>query len=181
MIKMLKKTELSVLVLVLLLSQATQADQRCQTEHIAATTPTTRYQQNDDGTIIDKETGLMWRRCVEGISGDACDNGEPLALNWAEALLYVPQFNNKGGFAGYKDWRLPNIRELNTLTELQCVNPAINLVVFPNTASLPAWSASPSRFVTHYSWYVDFRTGVFNHDVREKVKSIRLVRDGEGR
>lgn len=172
---MIKRSWLPVLLA--LLAPAAQAGQQCRTEHIAATAPPSRYQQKDDSTVVDQQTGLIWRVCLEGVSGQACDEGEPLELTWAEALLYVPEFNNDGGFAGHTDWRLPNIRELSTLIELQCVEPAINPAVFPGAAALPVWSSSPSRFHTHYSWYVDFETGAYTYGERVKPKAVRLVRD----
>ncbi|HEX7025664.1 MAG TPA: DUF1566 domain-containing protein, partial [Gammaproteobacteria bacterium] len=154
-------------------SEAQNGDgQRCQTGTIVSTTPSTRYQQNKNGTVVDTETGLMWRICLEGAAGEACDQGEPLAATWAEALLYVPTFNGKGGFAGHTDWRLPNIRELGTLAELQCFNPAINLGIFPNAASIGVWSSSPALFHAHYSWYVDFEIGALAYGEREKAKAI---------
>lgn len=156
-----------------------QDGQRCQPEHIASTAPSLRYQPNKDGTVVDTETGLMWRGCLEGVAGVACDKGEPLAVSWADALLYVPKFNSQGGFAGHIDWRLPNIRELSTLAELQCANPAINLAVFPNTASSDTWSSSPALFHAHYSWHVNFETGAFAYGERAKAKAIRLVRDNK--
>lgn len=175
MIDVARKTGL-LLVLLASTSQA-QTNQACKTDNITATAPSSRYQQKDDGSIIDTKTGLMWRTCLEGVAGKACDEGEPLALTWAEALVYVPVFNGEGGFAGHTDWRLPNIRELSTLVELQCVGPAINLAIFPNTASTDVWSSSPAYFHTHYSWHVDFNTGAFTYGEREKPKAVRLVRD----
>jgi len=165
-------------LLLALLASADQAQtgQRCKNEHIPATTPSSRYQQKSDGSIVDTETGLMWRACLEGVAGKACDEGAPLALTWAEALIYVPTFNSGGGFAGYTDWRLPNIRELSTLVELQCAGPAINLAVFPNATSTDVWSSSPAHFHTHYSWHVDFATGAFTYGERTKPKAVRLVR-----
>jgi hypothetical protein len=180
MVGMMKKMKL-LLLLPVLLSTATQSEQRCQTEHIAVTAPSSRYQQIDNGTVVDNKTGLMWRVCLEGVTGDTCGSGAPLTLNWAEALLYAPKLNAEGGFAGHKDWRLPNIREIATLIELQCVDPAINRNVFPNTPPSQVWTSSPSGFVNHYSWYADFKAGAFTHDVREKAKTIRLVRDGGSR
>lgn len=176
MTDMLNKAGLLLLMLVAPLSQA-QADQHCQTEHIVSTAPSSRFQQNKDGTVVDTQAGLMWRDCLEGVTGEACDKGKPLAVTWADALRYVPKLNSQGGFAGHSDWRLPNIRELATLAELQCADPAINLTVFPNTASVHVWSSSPARFYTHYSWYVDFETGAFTYGERTKAKAIRLVRD----
>ncbi|MCW8125084.1 DUF1566 domain-containing protein [Microbulbifer halophilus] len=154
-----------------------QADQLCKTGHIATTAPPSRYQQKEDSTVVDTKTGLMWRTCQEGVAGKSCGEGAPLMLTWAEALAYVPTFNREGGFAGYRDWRLPNIRELSSLIEPQCVAPAINLTVFPNTAPVDVWSSSPSRFHSHYSWLVDFETGAFTYGERARPKAIHLVRD----
>ncbi len=157
-------------------SEATQ--QTCRRENMASTAPTSRFQKHDDGTVTDRETGLMWRACVEGVKGKNCDKGKALELSWAGALDYVPSLNNDEGFAGYKDWRVPSIRELATLVELQCARPAINLEIFPNTSPAHAWSSSPYHFYTHYSWYVDFDSGQLNTTERVKPKQLRLVRGG---
>lgn len=153
--------------------------QRCSIENTVSTAPSSRYQQNKEGTVFDTETGLTWRTCLEGVTGQACDQGKPLELTWADALLYVSGFNGQGGFAGHTDWRLPNIRELSTLVELQCVNPAINLSFFPNAAATDVWTSSPALFHAHYSWHVNFGIGAFAYGEREKAKSVRLVRDGK--
>jgi hypothetical protein len=152
--------------------------QVCHRENMTATTPTTRFQKHDDGTVTDRETGLMWRACVEGLKGKNCDKGKALELSWGGALNYVASLNGDESFAGYKDWRLPNVRELGTLLELQCARPAINLEIFPNTLPAHAWSSSPYNFYTHYSWYVDFNNGEINNTERVKPKQLRLVRGG---
>lgn len=160
------------------LSEAQRPQQRCQRDNMTATTPTTRFQKHDDGTVTDRETGLIWRVCVEGLQGKNCDKGKTLELSWGGALTYVPVLNSGEGFAGHKDWRLPNIRELGTLAELQCARPAINLEIFPNAPSAHVWSSSPYHFYTHYSWYVDFGNGQLTYAERIKPKQIRLVRGG---
>lgn len=159
-------------------SGAGQKQQTCRQENMAATTPTARFKKHDDGTVTDLDTRLMWRVCVEGLKGKDCEKGKALELSWGGALVHVPELNNAGGFAGYKDWRVPNIRELATLLELQCVRPAINLEIFPNMQPGHAWSSSPYHFYTHYSWYVDFDSGQINTIERIKPKQLRLVRGG---
>jgi hypothetical protein len=159
-------------------SEQERPQQRCHLETMASTTPSSRFERHDDGTVTDKETGLMWRVCVEGLKGKNCDKGKALELSWAGTLTYVPTLNTGEGFAGFKDWRLPNIRELGSLVELQCARPAINFEIFPNTPSAHVWSSSPYHFYTHYSWYVDFGSGQFTYTERIKPKQIRLVRGG---
>jgi hypothetical protein len=161
------------------LSEAQRPNQRCYRENMAPTAPASRFQKHDDGTVTDRETGLMWRACVEGLKGKNCDGGKALELSWGGALTYVPALNGDKGFAGYQDWRLPSVRELTTLLELQCARPAINLEIFPNTPSAEAWSSSPYHFYTHYSWFADFGGGRISYAERVKPKQLRLVRGGE--
>ncbi|WP_246125113.1 DUF1566 domain-containing protein [Exilibacterium tricleocarpae] len=159
-------------------SIATGAEQTCQPDSIPATAPEDRYTRHADGTVTDKQTGLMWQMCSAGLSGDGCATGAALAFSWAEALLYPATINRRPDGGGYTDWRLPNIRELASLAELQCAQPAINLAVFPNTPSAHVWSSSPYQFYAHYSWYMDFDEGIFIYGERiDNDKHIRLVRD----
>jgi hypothetical protein len=60
---------------------------------------------NNDGTISDNATGLMWSKD---------DNGT--GLNWEEALGWVSQ-KNQENFLGYNDWRLPNAKELQSIVD----------------------------------------------------------------
>ncbi len=154
------------------------ADQACQSENIKVTTPKERFAVNKDHTVTDRKTGLMWQRCLIGQSGEQCESGSPSPFTWGDALLQVPEFNNKIQLSGFSDWRLPNIRELATLAELQCARPAINLKVFPNNPSAHLWSSSPYKFYPHYSWYLDFEYGVYTYgDRTDTNKHIRLVRN----
>ncbi len=57
------------------------------------------FQDNDDGTVTDLTTGLMWQQ----------DPGEKMTYDQAESRIST--FN----LAGYSDWRLPTIKELYSL------------------------------------------------------------------
>ena len=167
-----------IIVSLLLFSGFASAQQphKCQPENIPASTPTERFVDNADGTVTDTLTDLVWKKCAEGLSGADCSEGEPLEENWAEALLHLAEVNKKGD-SGYKDWRMANIRELSTIVEYQCVYPAVNSEVFPNTPSIQIWTSSPYHFYTHYSWHVDFGEGRATYDERIRDKGLRLVRD----
>lgn len=60
------------------------------------------FSDNGDGTITDISTGLMWMQD---------DNGQ--AISWADALNYAETFS----FAGYDDWRLPDVKELQSIVD----------------------------------------------------------------
>lgn len=173
---MISKT-LVCAVLAAFTCQLVSAEQKCQPENIEASTPTSRFQIGENQTVTDPLTGLMWKTCLEGKTGAACEEGEASMLTWGATLLHLPQVNIDGGFAGYTDWRLPNIRELSTLVEMQCAHPAINLEVFPNAPAVHVWTSSPYQFYTHYSWLVDFAYGAPTYDERIREKGVRLVRD----
>jgi hypothetical protein len=69
-----------------------------------------RYGANDflangDGTITDRATGLMWAQTDSGAG-----------LDWEHVLAYV-QARNADGYLGYKDWRMPNTKELQSLVD----------------------------------------------------------------
>ncbi|MEL6722075.1 MAG: DUF1566 domain-containing protein [Pseudomonadota bacterium] len=151
--------------------------QVCQPNSTLAATPTDQFVQHQDGTLTDQTTGLMWQRCLVGQQGKDCSTGTAEQLSWAEALLYLAQETPQTRLGGYQDWRLPNIRELASLVELQCSQPAINLTLFPDNGIGHVWSSSTYRFYPHYAWFLDFADGVFIYGDRQDKKRIRLVRD----
>jgi hypothetical protein len=57
---------------------------------------------NGDGTITDQATGLMWMQA---------DNGT--GVLWEDALSYAEGLD----FAGHDDWRLPNVKELQSIVD----------------------------------------------------------------
>ncbi len=153
--------------------------QDCNTEKIVAITPTERFTDHGDGTITDIKTGLMWKKCSEGQTGNDCAGGAIVRYVWKEALQRANGINLSGGFAGYKDWRLPNIKELFSIVSNQCNNPAINLSVFPNTPSKGYWSSSPHAYQSSKAWYVDFDYGESYENGKSNSGYIRLVRGGQ--
>ena len=61
------------------------------------------FTNNGDGTIADLSTGLMWSRG---------DNGS--SLLWSDALAWI-QSKNATNYLGYNDWRMPNVKELQSI------------------------------------------------------------------
>lgn len=114
--------------------------------NIPASTPDSQLVDNGNGTITDLKTGLMWKQCPEGRSGADCDlTMERRDFRWEEVFDYVA---GSEGFAGYGDWRVPNVKELASLVEFQCSGPSINTHRFPNPQDGDSDFYSRATFIT---------------------------------
>ena len=122
-------------------AQAVAAPQTCVAG--ASTLPLSRFQDNGDGTVTDVESKLMWMRCSSGQqwAGNRCA-GAALAYSWGDAQQQADQ-TSRDGSAFFKDWRVPTLRDLATITDRACKNPRTNLAVFPGTPAAPFWSSTP--------------------------------------
>ncbi|MCW5199319.1 DUF1566 domain-containing protein [Desulfobulbus sp. F1] len=150
---------------------------------VNGTTPTSSLTDNSDGTVTDSTTKLMWKKCLEGLSGSTCGTGVASTFTWQDALK---QPGLVGNFAGQTGWRLPNIKELQSIVDETKSSPAINSTVFPNVpAASQVWSSSPyaagvvSGGTTYWkSWIVQFASGAVTTPLsRESTLNVRLVRD----
>ncbi|VAW44609.1 hypothetical protein MNBD_GAMMA04-2346 [hydrothermal vent metagenome] len=167
----------------LLFTQAVLA-QTCNANAVA-TTPDSDFTEHNDGTVTHKETGLMWKVCSEGQAWSAgtC-TGSSSTYTWDAALQIPETLNASVGYpssSNYTDWRLPNVKELKSITELKCFSPAINETVFPSTASSWYWSSSPDANTgSGGAWGVHFYNGYDDYG-NDRISSyrVRLVRSGQ--
>jgi hypothetical protein len=63
------------------------------------------FHDNNNGTITDRATGLMWSKADSG-------NG----TNWQDALAWV-QKKNSEKYLGHDDWRMPSVKELQSIVD----------------------------------------------------------------
>jgi len=79
--------------------------------------PSPRFADHGNGTVTDNLTGLMWTKNANLPNG---------WMIWQEAQNYVTGMN-AGTYPnyGYHDWRLPNRKELHSLTDYSRYNPAL--------------------------------------------------------
>ena len=175
---------LSTLIFFCCLVSAATTHAACNS-NMPASTPNSQLIDNSNGTVTDSKTGLMWKQCSEGqtFSSGSC-TGSAGTFTWQQALQQ-PGTVNTSGFAGYTDWRLPNIRELRSIVEDQCSSPAINLNRFPNTPNSYFWSGSPVAGSSDGAWSVYFIYGYSYYGgysgsgSRAYGLAVRLVRGGQ--
>lgn len=148
--------------------------QSCLTS-IVDTSPDTNFTDNEDGTVTDSTTGLMWMKCTIGQTYNETDNtctGEGTVLTWQEALQSTYGFQ----FATFTSWRLPNVKELASITERSCVRPSINETLFPNTPSDDFWTSTPSLVDLESAWVVAFFNSSNALKDKDNFVFVRLVR-----
>jgi len=137
-----------------------------------------RFIDNQDGTISDSKTGLMW------IKNDSFLHFGHW-VNWAEAKTYI-KILNKTGFANYFDWKLPTTNELKTLYEAEKINSSqvgremkIHIdPLFGKNGSGSLWSANENG--RYNAFGVIFNTGnIFSANKysrsRKATRGVRLI------
>lgn len=134
-----------------------------------------RYLAHNDGTVLDKHTGLMWMRCALGQQWNPktqrCE-GKAAKMDWNTAC------QQKGDdFAGYQDWRIPTIDELKTLVDKSQKGATIHPQAFPDCPAWLFWSGSPVSSDASYAWVVIFNYGYGSYGNRYYNAHVRLVRE----
>ena len=153
----------------------------CKSTSIQETTNPAHFLDNKDGTVTDLRFGLVWSVCTFGQTFDKTDQtckGEPKAANdWATAIATQDEINAQK-FAGYSDWRLPNIKELNSIVERQCRQPSIKLSIFKGTINSRYWSNTPDDLVnpSFQGRVIDFSDGVEFARPTTNTSYVRHVR-----
>ena len=147
--------------------------------------PPSRFVDNLDGTVTDNQTGLMW----EKKSDDGTTNDKDMTYTWSNAATMHVAALNGGPFAGYSDWRLPTVSELQSIVDYGTAGPAVSAEF--NNGCVPActvltcsctfsafyWSSTTVSGSPTNAWYVDFSGGVLNSSNKGAFIWVRAVRD----
>lgn len=136
-----------------------------------------RYVDNEDGTVTDTCTGLMWQKDTADVNNDEqiSPAGDTVAM--CDALSYCEGLV----FAGHDDWRLPNIRELQSIVDYGRMEPSID-PAFGGLAQY-YWSSTSYLQSPNDGWGIGFNVGYVG--VRPKFGDfdfsfnfVRAVRGG---
>jgi hypothetical protein len=145
--------------------------------------PVPRFSDNQDGTVTDNLTGLIWLKDAD------CFNNR----NWSESLVAASTL--KSGNCGLSDgskegeWRLPNILELESLRDINYSLPALSDTKgadkwsegnpFTKVRATYYWSSSTNAGSTNYAWYLHLGSGsVFSNAKNDDCCLVWPVRGG---
>lgn len=127
----------------------------------------------NEGEVRDLATGLIWARCPYGqfwFAG-AC-SGVPFSSDWSTAISFARLLT--GG------WRMPNIKELNSIVDESLTGNRLDPVAFPGAAAEWNWSSSTYVGDKDYAWGVDLdsgRTAIISKRNWDGRRQFRIVRD----
>lgn len=132
------------------------------------------YVDHGDGTVSEPKTQLMWMQCAEGQEGLQCER-QVLQYPWEMAMRIPTHLNLRGGFAGYSDWRLPTLLELQSLVRTD-QRPTICAEAFTNAPEALFWSSTLVSEGGREACNVYFGTGSQGTNDRDNAYAVRLVR-----
>lgn len=131
--------------------------------------------------VTDNLTGIMWQK--------SANNGEK---DWSSAILYCNTLKLfVGGPIGYwaDDWRLPNIKELQSLVDFGYVAPSLSDAEgkwqwsegdpFTDVRSSFYWSSTTHAYFTTAAWYVRFWDGFVERNEKTNIHYVWCVRGGD--
>lgn len=127
--------------------------------------PNPRFADNDDGTMTDNLTGLVWTSNANIMptrdpGWDTEGTADDGAVTWQHALDYVAKLNAEG-YLGYSDWRLPNVNELESLinTNEGDSDDWLRTQGFTNVSTSYYWPSTSCTFNPVAVWHVFISIG----------------------
>lgn len=121
------------------------------------------FMDNGNGTTTDLVTDLLWQQIPYSDS-----------ITWEQALTLADTLT----FAGYSDWRLPNIKELQSINDESLINPSINQIFFNGINVNRYWSSTSLPNQTTKAWYLDTQFGVTTYQFKTNKFYTLCIRGG---
>ena len=128
----------------------------------AATAPAGRYTYPATGTVYDTKTKLTWQQKAPSAT-----------YAWAGAKTYCA---GVGATLGGTGWRLPTMKELQTIVDESRSKPSIDPTAFPGAPTAYFWSSSPVAGSPSDAWLVYFYSGYTGYYEMSDSYAVRCVR-----
>ena len=150
--------------------------------------PTPRFTDNNNGTVTDNLTGLIWTKNANMFGTLKWEVGmTPTACAACNTLNSPEHGLTDGSVEG--NWRLPNRKELESLVSCGFYGPALPNTLgtgtwtegnpFQGVQSSNYWSSSTYKQNPGYAWSVDFYDGFAGYSNKDYNLYVWCVRGGK--
>ncbi|MCX6136582.1 MAG: DUF1566 domain-containing protein [Ignavibacteriales bacterium] len=124
-------------------------------------TITLRYVDNGNGMITDRATGLIWQKVQPSAT-----------MTWDNALKYSDTLS----LGGQTDWRIPNIKELQSINDPGLAKPSIDRSSFTSAVTGRYWSSTSQYSAATRAWFLDCEYGIVSYDLKTVPYNVLCVR-----
>ncbi len=131
----------------------------------------TRWCYQEDGTVLDMETGLVWMRDSSDMGMQSWDAAILACINDVKNAAYSL---TDGSVAG--DWRLPSRDELYAIANGTEPVRSGNMRAFISVATSYYWSSTTYASNTAGAWLVSFDNGSTSLGSKASAYDVRCVR-----
>lgn len=151
-------------------------------------------------TIIDNNTKLEWMKQDWNTTDSTECDSLPGSLSiicfftWNEAFAFVASLN-ASAFADHMDWRVPNVKELQSIVNYENFTPAVSDVFntectasctietcsCTNGAYMSSTTYAPPAYLsglTENAWVVNLHIGRVVEEIKSEPQHVRAVRGG---
>jgi hypothetical protein len=151
--------------------------------------PTPRFTDNGSGTVRDNLTGLIWLKNANCFGGQTWGNALSAANNLADDPASTTTDCGLPHGSVASDWRLPNVKELQSLIDFGFLSPALSNAAgtakwtegdaFSGVQSAVYWSSTTYADAPGFAWFVDLLDGRPNALGKGLTGLMWPVRGGE--
>ena len=145
--------------------------------------PKPRFKDNGNGTVKDNLTRLIWLKNANAFGARTWEQ----ALTDANTLASGSAGLTDGSVAG--DWRLPNVKEVQSLIDFAYSNPALSSAsgtsqwtdgdAFSGVRSRYYWSSTYGSYSTAAAWSVYMHDGMSMRVGKTNIVYVWPVRAGQ--
>jgi hypothetical protein len=134
----------------------------------------------DDNTKLEWEKKLNWDTQEDQTNLHDADN----TYTWGDAFdVFIKDLNTEPCFAEHCDWRLPNVKELQSIVDYDRLRPAIDpIFVVPRPPARVSggnwWTSTSDNEIRLFAWAVTFQFGGVQEFFKTEKALVRAVRGG---